>query len=167
VNIRKARLADAPEVIRLWKALEAHHRAEFGFGAPGAFAYKKNAVSIYRKFLLKRLAARNAAVFVAEDGGRIIGYIMASVNKLFPILVHDREAFVNELVVEKAHRRKGVGTKLLGAAEAWAKKKGLFWLGLTVHTENRAAMAAYVKFGMKALNVKMVKMYKTNRDRKL
>jgi len=158
VSIRKAVLADAPEIIRLWNALEAHHRAEFGFGTPGAFAYKKNAASIYKKFLLKQLAARNAAVFVAEDGGRTIGYIMASVNKLPPILVHDREAFVNELLVEKAHRRKGVGTKLLGAAERWAKRKGLFWLGLTVHTENRAALAAYRKFGMKALNVKMVRI---------
>jgi ribosomal protein S18 acetylase RimI-like enzyme len=158
VNIRKAGLADAPAVIRLWKALEAHHRTEFGFGAPGAFAYKKDTVGIYKKFLLKKLAARNAAVFVAEDGGRAIGYVMASVIKLSPILVHDREAFINELVVEKAHRRKGVGTMLLGAAERWAKKRGLFWLGLTVHAENKAAFAAYKKFRMKALNVKMVKI---------
>jgi GNAT superfamily N-acetyltransferase len=158
VNIRKAGVADAPDVIRLWISFEAHHRTEFVFGAPGTVAYKKDEASIYKKYLLKQLAARNAVVFLAEDGGKAIGYIMASVNKLPPIMVHDREAFVNELFVEKAHRRRGVGTKLLGAVERWAKRKKLFWLGLTARTQNKAALAAYVKFGMKALNVKMVKI---------
>ena len=159
MRIRKATLRDAPEILRLWKALATHHSRYFYRGGD-AFNHKKDATNIYKKFLLKQLRARNAVVFVAEDGARIAGHIMASVNKLPPILLHDREAFVNELIVDKAYRRKGVGTGLLGATEAWAKKKKLFWLGLTVHTENQAAMSAYKKFGMMALNVKMVKIIK-------
>ncbi|MCI0504116.1 hypothetical protein L0Y65_05400 [Candidatus Micrarchaeota archaeon] len=89
VLVRKAHTADIPRIVVLWKALEAHHVKHHGYGR-GIFEYKPDRLAIYLKFLKKQLRRRNAAVFVAEHGGKVVGHVMVQVNRLPPIYVHDR-----------------------------------------------------------------------------
>jgi ribosomal protein S18 acetylase RimI-like enzyme len=137
----------------------AYHAKHHGYGR-GIFIYKKDKLAIYAKFLSKQLRRRNAAVFVAELGCNVVGHVMVQVNKLPPIYVHDKDAYVCEIVVDERHRGKGIGTMLLEEAEKWARKKGLHSISLFVHTGNEAAFAAYRKSGFKEHHLKMAKIVK-------
>jgi len=159
VSIRKALIKDIPRIIELWKSLNLLHRKKFGYGAP-LFRHNKKSLSLYKKFVAKRIRARNAAVFVAELNEKIIGHVIVFVDKLPPIYVHDKQGYIGEIFVEEKYRGKGVGCELLSAAQKWAKKKGLFSLGLMVCNKNEAAISAYCKFGFFEHHLKMSKIIK-------
>jgi len=159
VKIRKATADDIPAIKKLWNQLIGYHRRHFGYGT-GIFRYKKDKDALYLKFLKKQLRRRNAAVFVAEKDGKVIGHVMVDVSTIPPIYVHDKQAHVCEIVVDKKHRKKGVGKALLKEAEVWAKKKGLYSIGLMVHTGNKYAFSAYKSFGFKENHLKMAKIVK-------
>ena len=158
INIRRASRSDIPRIVELWEALGWLHRKKYGYDNE-LFRQKKNSVSLYKIFLSKRVRARNVAVFVAEVDGRIIGHVIVSGNTLRPpLFVHGKEAFIDEIFVEESYRRKGIGTKLLEEAEAWAKKRGIFSIGLFVSTKNKGAFSAYRKSGFFEHHMKMSKI---------
>ena len=158
VNIRRASQSDIPRIVQLWKELISLHEKKFGYNNE-LFRHKKNSVSLYRKFLGKRILARNSRVFVASINGKIIGHVIVNGKSLRPpIYVHRQEAYIDEIFVEEFYRRKGIGTRLLEEAEAWAKKRGIFSIGLFVSTKNKGAFSAYRKSGFFEHHLKMSKI---------
>ncbi len=163
IEVRKATTADVLRIIELWKALEAYHAKPQSHGKgvfKDMFKYKSNRLALYIKYLKKQLHQRNAAVFVAEFGGRVAGHVMVEVQKLPPILVYDKNAFVCEIVVDERYRGKGIGTALLKETETWAKKKGMYSIALTVHTDNKNAYSVYRKSGFREHHLRMAKIVK-------
>ena len=62
----------------------------------------------------------NYQIFVACDGDKVVGYIGLVSYLAFEL---DNEGMkIIALAVSKEYRRKGIGTKLLKAAEQWAKE---------------------------------------------
>jgi ribosomal protein S18 acetylase RimI-like enzyme len=157
VIVRKARLRDVPAITRLWKELMEHHRKKLGYGR-GIFQYRKGMAGIYVRFLKKKIRARNAAVFVAEAGGKAIGHVMVSIQKRPAIYVHDSEAYIGEIFVDNRFRGRGTGSLLLKEAERWAKSKGSYSLGLNLSTDNLDALRLYERFGFVAHHSKMNKI---------
>jgi len=84
---------------------------------------------------------RSSAVIAAEDGGRIVGYALVlfragtAVARLYSLAVDARE------------RGRGVGERLLDAAEAVARDREALFLRLEVRADNAAAAALYAKAG--------------------
>lgn len=152
--IRKARLADIPAINRLWGSLISCHVERCGYGGP-LFRYRKGAASTHKRFLAKCIRSRNRAMFVAEEDGGIVGYINASIEKLPPILVNDKEAHINGIFIKEGHRRRGLGKALFLEAERWAKGKGAFSLGLMVSVHNKDAKASYESLGFEGHHLKM------------
>ncbi|MCB0078210.1 MAG: GNAT family N-acetyltransferase [Anaerolineales bacterium] len=58
-----------------------------------------------------------------------------------------RAGWLQNLVVDAAHRRQGVGTALFHAAAAWARSEGLQRLLLEAPTKNGAAIRFYQRLG--------------------
>jgi len=85
----------------------------------------------------------DAAVIVAEDGGRIVGRLSLSRDP------HPASRHVADLglMVAESHRRKGVGTALLDEAVAWARSAGVRKLELHVFPWNEPALGLYSAFG--------------------
>ena len=65
VLIRRAVKKDLPEIIRNWLSLLAFHHA---FDKQ-MYKFKRNHLALYKKFIKKRIRARNAAIFIAEEDG--------------------------------------------------------------------------------------------------
>jgi len=152
--IRKAEAKDVPEIVENWKEL-----------IQGNVRYERvlcrlvpDNVQIYRKYLRKQIAARKARVFVADADGKIIGHVMVEVKKIPPCYEIGNEAYVGELFVKGKFRGKKIGTRLLGAAEEWAKKRGVRQFSLTVHVKNGRAKRVYKSFGLREFNFKLVKI---------
>jgi ribosomal protein S18 acetylase RimI-like enzyme len=158
VEIRRGTKKDIPILIKFCKDLQDHH-ADFNRGPiEEIFVLKKYWSPIFRKFLEKRIRARNSRIYVAEADGKVIGHMLVTINKLFSILLHNKEVYVEGIYVEKAWRGKGIGKMFLKEAERWAKERKIHTVGLTVHVNNKDAFSAYKKSGFREHNFKMNKI---------
>jgi [ribosomal protein S18]-alanine N-acetyltransferase len=91
------------------------------------------------------LSHRRSQTWVAEDQGRIIGFLIAQLEprKVLHIVTID---------VVQASRRRGVGTLLMEAAERWASNNNLRMIGLETAEDNHAAQEFYAKRGYVKVN---------------
>ena len=99
---------------------------------PPGIAYSKTML----RYFLKLPSADGT---VAEDGGRIVGFILTEEN---PPLAH-----VITLDVAESHRRQGVGTALLGESERNLALRGVRTILLETATENEAGVAFWQRHG--------------------
>lgn len=105
--------------------------------APGVFDEPVRP-DLTRRFL----ATPNYRIFVALDGDLVVGMVTGFTH-FHPD--KDEEFFVNELGVDDAYRRRGIGRRLLEAMLAEARGMGCAdaWLG--TETTNTQALGLYRK----------------------
>ena len=104
VTTRSARAEDAPPVAALVTQL----------------GYESTADQVAQR--LTRVLARSDQQFiVAEDAGRLVGWVHV---QLAEYVESGRFAVIGGLVVDRAHRRQGIGAALMAGAEAWARRQG-------------------------------------------
>lgn len=84
---------------------------------------------------------KHRAVKVACINQRIIG--MCTAQTRISTAQGKIAALVEDMVVDKAYRGKGIGPRLLAAVELWAKKRGISSLSLLADTNNRKGLAFY------------------------
>jgi ribosomal protein S18 acetylase RimI-like enzyme len=87
------------------------------------------------------LTSSGATLIVAEEGGRLAGYVLV----LYP--PGSKRARLYSIAVAPHIGRRGVGTLLLAAAEAAARRRGSATMRLEVHEHNSRAIARYEKSG--------------------
>lgn len=127
VTIRAAHTSDAREIARL--------TTQLGYDLTEEAAADR----------LSRIVRRDdQQFFVADSGGRAIGWV----HVVFAEYV-DAEAFVliGGLVVDKGHRRVGVGRALMDRAENWASERGCSMVRLTSSATRTAAHRFYESLG--------------------
>jgi RimJ/RimL family protein N-acetyltransferase len=131
VQVRRARHGDLDAVVALFASVAAEGRwiaAEAPIDR-----------GLRRRQLRERLDRRDAAMFVAEVGGVIVGQLVVD-------LAGYGVAEVGMLVAAE-WRRRGVGSALLGAGIAWAREAGAHKVALQVWPHNQAAITLYERFG--------------------
>ena len=87
------------------------------------------------------LASRRASLVVAHAQGRLAGYVLV----LYP--PRSTLARLYSIAVAPHSGRRGVGSLLLAAAEAAARRRGRCAMRLEVHEHNTRAIARYEKSG--------------------
>ena len=94
----------------------------------------------------EELEGGHAFLFCAKTDGRIVGF--ADMHAVVP------GAHINELAVDDAFRRRGVGKRLVNACAEAAKGAGCETLTLEVSEKNHAARSFYEKLGFFAAGVR-------------
>jgi len=136
-TIRPAEASDAPELLALASAV----------GREGGNWLLTNdgwrTVSDERRYLRAVRRHDDAAVFVAVDEAAIVGRLSIERDP------HPSSGHVADLgmMVAASHRRQGIGTALLNAAVAWAKRAAVRKLELHVFPWNEPAIRLYEQFG--------------------
>jgi len=87
----------------------------------------------------------SAIAFVAEIDGKVIGMLTAQTN--ISTAEGSISAVLEDMVIEKSFRGKGIGKKLMQAMEDWAREKGIKRLQLLADKTNSPALAFYNKLG--------------------
>jgi diamine N-acetyltransferase len=102
-----------------------------------------------QEYFAEILANKDAALFVAEQQGAIVGMIYCYVHATppVPVVVPRRFVHIQDMVVDKFFQNQGVGQALMEQAHQWAREKGLTEVELGVWEFNTAARSLYEKLG--------------------
>ena len=106
---------DKPSELKIRRAKSSD--AAYLAALSGELGYPATAAEI-RSRLSRLKSAANDALFVAECDGDVIGWLHISVNHLIEA---PTRAEINAFIVSEKQRSKGAGTRLLDAAEKWAR----------------------------------------------
>jgi GNAT superfamily N-acetyltransferase len=94
--------------------------------------------------LAEVLSVAEHAVLIAETAGRVAGLMHVFVR---PAIENPREAVVQAIVVDEAHRRAGIGECLMAAAERWGREHGCRSVVLSSNAARAPAHAFYQALG--------------------
>ena len=83
-------------------------------------------------------------VLVAEADARVVGWVHATVMEYIEV---DAFAVIGGLVVDASHRHLGIGRRLVGQVEEWARQRGCSIVRLWSSTARAAAHAFYERLG--------------------
>jgi ribosomal protein S18 acetylase RimI-like enzyme len=118
----------------------------------------EDAVDPYLADMLERCAASSGQVFVADQDGVIAGFVclMARVE---PDLDDSLEpySYISDLVVRTAYRGRGIGRRLMTAAEAAARVAKTKRLKVGVLVANKHAFDFYRAAGFREFAIQLVK----------
>ena len=128
--LRERRGAEDAEAIAL---LLMESNAYYTTLAPGLFAPVEEAGLVeWIASDAEWLAQPANFALVAEVDGQVVGYIEASLQEPGDLArfngnrdLRERRLFINSVVTAEAHKRKGIATRLVEAAENWAREQGV------------------------------------------
>jgi N-acetylglutamate synthase len=126
--IREFQIADYDRVMELW--------------TQGGLPLKPQGRDS-RDEIVAQLGQANVRFLVAEEGpgGRVVGTVLAT---------HDgRKGWINRVAVDASLRRKGIGARLVRAAEDWLEAQGLGILACLIEEDNAVSMAVFQALGYK------------------
>ena len=127
ISVRPARTSDANDIARL--------AAQLGYDVEASMVVAK---------LSRMLARPDQQFFVADDDGRVVGWLHAAVAEFVEV---DAFVVVGGLVVDEHHRRMGLGRLLMRRAEDWARTQGCSIVRLWSSVGRTAAHAFYEDLG--------------------
>ncbi len=135
MRLERAEKGDLKDLVELYlegyKGLETY-----------AYTHRKD-VEAYIEWLMRR---NRDGVIIAREGEKILGFIGSDSN-WFSKREGKNVGAIHELVVAEDHRRRGIGTALIGYAVRRFKEKGLDVVELWVGDGNAVARRFYERLG--------------------
>lgn len=109
----------------------------------GQLGYPSTTEEVERRLRLI-LPDQESAVFIAESGGNVVGWIDVFVSRLVET---DQHAEIGGFVVDEGCRSQGVGRLLLERAEEWARAEGCSVMTLRSNVIREKAHTFYQNSG--------------------
>lgn len=110
-------------------------------------------------YLLTTCQDKTGRLFVAEADGQVVGLVCVWLEREPEFFLTNLAgyAYISDLVVLAAYRRRGIGAALLQQAEAYALEQGATALKIGVLAKNNAAYAAYRRAGFRDYEASLLK----------
>ncbi len=142
INIRQAKQADVPQILALWKELMDFHSAR-----DGHFVRAKDGHERYGEFISECITADDACVWVAEQkcGGELVAHCLAMIAEYPPVFTHRRYGMIYDLAVTAAHRRRGLGQRLVDKVAAWFIERDITRIEVQFTTTNEVSGEFWTK----------------------
>lgn len=120
----------------------------------GQLGYDASAGEVAER--LAAIEAEGRVVLVAELGGAVIGCLSTSVMRVLhrPAPV----GRISMMVVDEAHRSRGIGAELVRAAEAALAAQGCYMVEVTSHVRRADAHRFYERLGYEKTSVRLARM---------
>jgi ribosomal protein S18 acetylase RimI-like enzyme len=104
------------------------------------------------------LRGGDTRMLVAERGGEVVGFVAASIR--YPEKPWEAAhpwCSIDDVIVRSDLRGRGVGGRLLAAAEAWARERAAPEIRLSVGEYNQGAIGLYERLGFRTSRRQMRK----------
>jgi ribosomal protein S18 acetylase RimI-like enzyme len=154
VVIREARRADLPALGRLGALLLRSH---YDFDRERFIAPGENVEDGYAWFLGTQLRQKDVAIFVAERGGEVLGYVYAGIEPHSWKELRDEAGFIHDIVVDERGRRGGLASALIERAIAWLRERGMPRVVLWTAERNDVAQRLFAALGFRRTMIEMTR----------
>jgi len=153
-TIRPATSADLPAVGRLGAHLVRTHH---DFDPERFMAPTPQTEHAYGSFLGTQLDEPNVVVLVADRDGEVLGYTYAGVEGFDYMSLRGPAGVLYDIVVDPAHRGRGVGRMLLDATLAALSARGSPRAVLSTAERNESAQRLFTRAGFRRTMVEMTR----------
>lgn len=153
MQIRKAKLSDIEQVVKLSLMMQRYHVA-----FDSNFALTKNAAEELAPFLKRWLRSRKKLFLVAEEDKKIVGYTLAMLSMRPPIFKHRKYGFITDVFVSAKYRNRGITKGMLEGTYTWLRKHGVKEAVLTVHAMNKLGITVWEKEGFETVFLRKRKL---------
>jgi ribosomal protein S18 acetylase RimI-like enzyme len=162
VTIRPASTADVRTMGRLGAVLVRTHH---DFDAARFIAATPQTEHGYGSYLGSQLGNPDIVVLVAEDGGEVLGYTFAGVEGYDYMSLRGPAGVLYDIVVDPAHRGRGVGRALLDATLEELKTRGAPRVVLSTAERNEPAQRLFARAGFRRTMIEMTRELDGHPDR--
>jgi ribosomal protein S18 acetylase RimI-like enzyme len=154
ITIRKATSTDYDTLCELFEEIDSLHSDNL----PHIFQ-KPDGAPRERDYYLGLISDENIALFVAEAGNKLVGFIHAIIKDAppIPIFVSRCYAVIDGVLVKSEFQNQGTGRMLMDKIQEWAIAKNATSIELNVFEFNQSAISFYEKLGYQTLSRKMGK----------
>ena len=139
VKIRQASEEDLQQIVKLSEKLGKDESAMDSMISPLPSEFQNP------NWILKNIKGENTIIFVAEIGGKIVGYSLGWVSQ--PWAYKGKRGYICDCFVEKSYRRHGIGKALIEATLNWFIKKGIECVEADVYSANVPSLRLFKKLG--------------------
>jgi ribosomal protein S18 acetylase RimI-like enzyme len=154
VTVRPATRADMHAVGRLGALLVRLHH---DFDPQRFLPATPNTEQGYASFLLTQLAVPDVVVLVAERDGELLGYTYAGLEGIDYMSLRGPAGILYDIVVDPAHRGRGVGRMLLDATMAVLRERGAPRVVLSTAERNEPAQRLFERAGFRRTMIEMTR----------
>lgn len=161
ITVRAAHSADVRELARLGSTV---FMATYGeTAAPNDIGPHVEA-HFSEAAIAREISSAGVGYLLAESGDACCGFLKLAAGPVPDLVPADSALEVKQLYVATEHQRGGVGRKLMDAAVASARRRGVAGLWLSVWTEAEWATRFYEAYGFRALGIVPFDVGKTTYD---
>jgi ribosomal protein S18 acetylase RimI-like enzyme len=157
VNVRAATLADLPALRALYAEFHEFHVT----GVPEYVRSPKSGEIDPPDFehrVEEIVLDDDSTILVADENHEIVGMAEAYARDITGPLRHaKRYGFLQSLAIRELQRRRGVGSELLRAAEAWARDRGATEMRLETWEFAEGPLGFYERAGYRTLKRTLVR----------
>jgi ribosomal protein S18 acetylase RimI-like enzyme len=139
---------------RLGEMLVTEHH---GFDPQRFIAPRPDMAELYGRFLGSQSKQPDKLVLVAERDAAVVGYAYAGVEGNDYMALRGPAGVIYDLVVDPDHRRQGIGTALLDAAQAALAARGEPRAVLMTAERNIGARQMFEKAGFRRTMIEMTR----------
>lgn len=150
MDIRKVKIEDYNQVIELYAQLDDAERI-----------FDSNLIDTHevpeeqKKKIEKRIKSRKGIFLVAVEDENIVGLIDGYI--IDSIYYKEKVGYLDHVCVDKKHRNKGIGTKLIEEFTKKMKTKNVAYLKLNAFENNTPAVNLYKKLGFEEYSIYYMK----------
>ncbi|MCA1819597.1 MAG: N-acetyltransferase family protein [Thermoplasmatota archaeon] len=141
-RIRKLQEGDVDGICELWKLF-----AKLREGLTHSRILNDDAADYFFGYATGLLQRKDTLTLVAEEGGRLVGYLIASKQRRPPIYNHTKVAYLSDAFVMEGHRGQGTLRGFMAELNKWCKSEGITAIDVQLFQNNKEAQDVYRKLG--------------------
>jgi len=110
-------------------------------------SFRKDYCSSFCVWLKERLKDENSLLLCATIENNIVGFIIGIIHENGPLLSPDRVGYVSIMVVDKKHRRSGIGESLWNELRKLFLLRGIKYFELYTEFGNKLSSSFWINRG--------------------
>lgn len=142
VRVRKLQEDDIDGICALWQQF-----ATLREGLTRSRILNDDAADYFFGYATGLLSRKDTLTLVADDGGTVVGYLIAQKQRRPPIYHHTQVAYLSDSFVAESHRGQGILRQFMGEMHKWCKAEGITAVDVQIFEGNEDAKQVFRHLG--------------------